>query len=65
MKPNHAKKVSEQAFNELVEAVDAGKSERLVEYLKAMGKFHNYSLGNAMLINFQRPKATHVAGYRT
>ena len=65
MKTNHAKKVSEQAFNELVDAVEAGKSKTLVEYLKAMGRFHNYSLGNAILINFQRPKATRVAGYRT
>lgn len=64
MKPNHAKKVSEQAFNELVEAVEVGKSERLVDYLKAMGKFHSYSLGNAILIGFQKPDATHVAGFR-
>jgi len=33
MKANHARKVSEQAFNELVEAVEAGKSQKLVEYL--------------------------------
>ena len=65
MKANHARKVSEQAFNELVEAVEAGKSQKLVEYLKAMCRFHNYSLGNAILIYFQRPKATHVAGFRT
>ncbi|MHC4463578.1 MAG: ArdC family protein [Planctomycetota bacterium] len=65
MKSNHARKVSEQAFNELVEAVEAGKSQKLVEYLKAMGRFHKYSLGNAILIGFQRPDATHVAGFRT
>ena len=65
MKTNHARKVSEQAFNELIEAVEAGKSQKLVEYLKAMGRFHNYSLGNAILIGFQKPDATHVAGFRT
>jgi antirestriction protein ArdC len=65
MKTNQARQVSEQAFNELVSAVDAGKSQRLVEYLKAMGKFHKYSLGNAILIGFQKPDATHVAGFRT
>jgi len=65
MKTNHARKVSEQAFNELVEAVEAGKSQKLVEYLKAMGRFHNYSLGNAILIGFQKPDATHVGGFRT
>jgi antirestriction protein ArdC len=65
MKTNHARKVSEQAFNELIEAVEAGKSQKLVEFLKAMGRFHNYSLGNAILIGFQKPDATHVAGFRT
>jgi antirestriction protein ArdC len=65
MKTNYARKVSEQAFDELVEAVEAGKSQKLVEYLKAMGRFHNYSLGNAMLIGFQEPRATRVAGFRT
>ena len=65
MKTNHARKVSEQAFKELVEAVEAGKSQRLVDYLKAMGRFHNYSLGIAILIGFQKPDATHVAGFRT
>jgi len=65
MKTNHAREISEQAFDELVEAVEAGKSQKLVEYLKAMGRFHNYSLGNAILIGFQKPDATHVAGFRT
>jgi len=65
MKSNRARKVSEQAFNELIEAVEAGKSQKLIEYLKAMGRFHNYSLGNAILIGFQKPDATHVAGFRT
>ena len=64
MKTNHARKVSQQAFNELVEAVEAGKSQKLVEYLKAMGRFHNYSLGNAIMIGFQKPDATKVAGFR-
>jgi hypothetical protein len=65
MNTNHARKVSEQAFTELVEAIEAGKSQKLVEYLKTMGTFHNYSLGNAILIGFQKPDATRVAGFRT
>jgi antirestriction protein ArdC len=65
MKTNHARRISEQAFNELADAVEACKSQKLVEYLKAMGRFHNYSLGNAILIGFQKPDATHVAGFRT
>ena len=62
MNSKHARKISEEAFNQLVEAVEAGKSQKLTEYLKTMGQFHNYSLGNAILIGFQRPDATHVAG---
>lgn len=62
MKANYLKKMAKQAFNELVEA---GKSETLIEYLKTMGRFHNYSLGNVILINFQKHEATHVAGFRT
>jgi antirestriction protein ArdC len=65
MKINHTRKITQQAFNELVEAVEAGRSQKLVEYLKAMGRFHNYSLGNAFLIEFQKPNATRVAGFRT
>lgn len=65
MKTDRAKKVSEQAFEELIRAVEAGKSQKLIEYLKAMAKFHNYSLNNAILIGFQKPDATRVAGYRT
>ncbi len=65
MRTNDVKSIARQAFDRLVEAVEAGKSERLVEYLKAMGKFHKYSLGNAILISVQKPDATHVAGYRT
>jgi len=65
MKADYARRVSRRAFNELVEAVEAGKSQKLVDYLKAMGRFHNYSLGNAILIGFQKPDATRVAGFRT
>ena len=65
MKADQVKKMSEQAFEKLVEAVEAGKSEKLTDYLKAMGRFHRYSLMNSMLIGFQKPDATHVAGFRT
>ena len=65
MRTNDVKSIARQAFDRLVEAVEAGKSERLVEYLKAMGKFYRYSVGNTILIGFQKPDATHVAGYRT
>jgi antirestriction protein ArdC len=65
MKAGYIRKTCQQAFHKLIDAVAAGKSEKLVEYLKAMAKFHRYSLGNTILINFQKPDATHVAGFWT
>ena len=52
-------------MDELITAVESGQSEQLKTYLAMMGRFHRYSLGNQMLIHFQRPDATRVAGYRT
>lgn len=42
---------------------DLFDSERYQEYLKAMSKFHDYSLNNTMLIVMQKPDASLVAGY--
>ena len=64
MKNSYAAGISGQALDMLVKALEAGKSKTLVDYLKAMGRFHRYSLANTMLIHFQKPDATHVAGYR-
>ena len=38
-------------------------SDRYKEYLTFMGKFHNYSANNILLIMLQRPDASLVAGY--
>jgi len=49
-------------------AVQTGKaqqSEQFLEYLKSCSRFHSYSIGNIMLIMWQKPIATRVAGYRT
>lgn len=35
------------------------------DYLKAQSKFHNYSFNNTLLILFQQPTATRVAGFHT
>lgn len=51
------------AFEELVAALEQGKSEQLLAYLDLLGKFHRYSFGNCILIMLQRPDATHVAGF--
>ena|GEM_PF-2810686 len=54
----------EQALNRLAESLEAGQSDTLKSWLKTMSRFHNYSLNNQMLIAFQRPDATHVAGFQ-
>lgn len=63
MNKEDAMKLSEQAVGELAEALAAGKSEQLVEYLNAMSRFHRYSFGNCLLILQQCPNATQVAGF--
>jgi hypothetical protein len=45
---------TKDAVNHLVEALELGQSEVLTQYLSAMGRFHNYSFGNIMLIARQR-----------
>lgn len=65
MKREEAIKLSETAISKLTEALKGGHSETLKTYLKALAKFHNYSFGNVMMIAFQKPEASHVAGYQT
>jgi hypothetical protein len=63
MKREVALKRSEKALEELAEALSQGRSETLIRYLETMSRFHNYSFGNCMLIAWQRPDASHVAGF--
>ena len=56
-------KLAEDSINRLATELEAGKSEALQNYLNTMGRFHNYSWGNVLLIGTQRPTATRVAGY--
>jgi antirestriction protein ArdC len=54
------------ARERLAEAVESlVSSERWTKWLESRARFHEYSLGNTMLIAFQRPDATQVAGYKT
>ena len=64
MKRDEVRRVAREAFEQLVRDVEAGKSDTLKAYLTAMGRFHRYSVGNAILIQLQKPDATHVAGFR-
>ncbi|GMU34736.1 MAG: hypothetical protein AMXMBFR20_26080 [Planctomycetia bacterium] len=60
MKAEQAKKVADQALEQLAEALAKGRSEELTRYLSMLAKFHKYSFGNVMLILSQKPDATMV-----
>jgi len=65
MNSENIKKVTNQAIEQLVAALNQGRSETLTQYLAAIARFHRYSLRNVMLIASQKPTATHVAGFHT
>jgi hypothetical protein len=55
-------------LKEITAKLEAGikgifESEQYKTYLKTLSKFHNYSMNNCLLIAFQKPDATHVAGF--
>ena len=57
-----------EKVKEITDKLEAGirelmDSDKFRDYLKCLSKFHNYSLGNTILIALQRPDATLVAGY--
>lgn len=55
----------QQTLQRLEEGVEEiFTSGKYMEYLTVMSHFHNYSFNNCMLIAWQRPDATLVAGYR-
>lgn len=64
MKSDEALRQTEQAVDELIKALEEGRSETLVKYLEMLSRFHRYSIGNCILISIQRPEATHVAGFQ-
>ena len=55
-------------MQELFSRIEAGvsgvfTSDNYRSYLRTMAKFHRYSARNCLLIHFQRPEATMVAGF--
>jgi antirestriction protein ArdC len=64
MKREDAVKLVETGFDELARSLEAGKSDRLIEWMAVTSRFYNYSFRNCMLIARQFPQATYVAGYR-
>lgn len=65
MKREDAMKVAEQELQELVQALEQGRSQVLEDYLTAVARLHKYSFRNLMLITSQCPEAVHVAGFYT
>lgn len=64
-KENKAKSLVDNALNVLIESIEQGQSDVLTSYLLTMGRFHQYSISNIMLISKQFPQATKVAGFHT
>lgn len=57
--------VIDTSLKRLSDALAAGRSETLTDYLTAMARFYDYSWFNVMMIFSQRPHATRVAGFNT
>ncbi len=53
MKRDEAKRLANEAIEELRQSLEAGHSDTLVRYLNVMSKFHNYSWNNCVLIGVQ------------
>jgi hypothetical protein len=50
MTSEQAKTLSENALNQLMDALDRGQSDALKLYLSVMSRFHRYSFSNSLLI---------------
>ncbi|MDP2842136.1 MAG: ArdC family protein, partial [Acetobacterium sp.] len=58
-------KLIEEKVQALAEETDEVRfSETFQSFLAVMGRFHNYSFRNQLLISFGYTNATHVAGYK-
>ncbi|PUU86271.1 MAG: hypothetical protein CI948_2886, partial [Halanaerobium sp.] len=61
MNKNKTKKLLEQ-LNSRIDSVR--ESDEFKSMLQFLGKFHNYSYQNSILIQMQKPDASYVAGYK-
>lgn len=62
------KPTNKERLREITESIEQGikelfESEKYMQYLRVMSRFHTYSRNNVMLINMQMPGATRVAGF--
>lgn len=63
MKREEVKELVERGVRELNEALAAGKSDRLQQYLDVMARFPRYSFNNCILVSVQFPDARMVQGF--
>lgn len=63
MKREEVKELVERGVRELNEALAAGKSDRLQQYLNVTARFPRYSFNNCMLIALQFPEAQLIQGF--
>lgn len=59
---NATPRLIQENVKQLIEQLEAGKSDALTDYLRAMANFRTYSLLNQIAIARQHPSATRVAG---
>ena len=66
IEPEAKERKIDEVLRRLKSGVDSiQESDNFREFLLTMSKFHDYSIGNLMLIMLQKPEATRVAGYTT
>ncbi|MGI2336811.1 MAG: ArdC-like ssDNA-binding domain-containing protein [Dehalogenimonas sp.] len=66
IEPEAKERRIDEVLKKLKDSVDGiQQSENFRNFLLTMSKFHDYSIGNLMLIAVQRPDATRVAGFNT
>jgi antirestriction protein ArdC len=64
MNREEALEMTDRGVQELIAALEQGKSEQLLEYLAFQARFHQYSFSNCLLIALQKSDATFVAGFQ-
>ncbi len=65
MTADELKTLTTSTLDALGAALDAGHSETVKAFFRAMARFHRYSFHNICLVVAQRPTATQVAGFQT
>ena len=63
MKREEVSELVQRGIRELNEALAAGKSDRLQQYLDVMARFPRYSFNNCLLIALQFPSASLIQGF--